>query len=501
MTRTSRRPGPGLALAAVLLVLAAGVGTARAIKPEPVSSSPAGARSVPVAAAALACPAPSATGVTSSVIAAAAPAERAEDVRGQLTVDRLAGRGRLEQAGGAELSRTRGRAVVAPVVPQTGPVLTRGTGAVAPGLAAAQFSRTGTGLGRGIALGGCDRAGTETWLVGGGAEVGRSATLFLTNPDEAAAVVDVELWGPDGPLDAPTLRSVGVGPRSQQVLRLDAAAPADRYGVHVVAREGRVSAALRDDQYDGLQPLGTDWVPAAAAPASRVVVPAVLQGSGSRLLQILAPGTAGAVVSVRALGVDGEVEPDSLAAVSVPAGSVAEVDLGDLLGRQAVALELSSDVPVTAGVLMRQGTAQGEGTTPGELAYTAAVEPLRSGESATLPYVAVGEGRLAELLLTAAEGGATVRVVPLAQPGQEAPPARTVLVGAGSSVLVPLDTDVAAAYSVLLVVEGGSGAVSAGATLREAEERGPMLTALPLRPAPVAVPVPAVHADPTLGRD
>ncbi|NHC43788.1 DUF5719 family protein [Motilibacter aurantiacus] len=501
MTRIPRRPAPALALAAVLLVLGAGVGTARAIRAEAPPADLSQPRSVPVAAAVLSCPAPAATGVTSSVVAAAAPAEEPAAVRGQLTMDRLTGRGRLEQPGAGELSRTRGQAVTAPVPPQTGPVLIRGTGALAPGLGAVQFSRTAAGLGRGIAVGGCDPAGTEAWLVGAGAEVGRSATLFLTNPDEAAAMVDVELWGPDGPVDAPGLRSVAIGPRAQQVVRLDAEAPAGRYGVHVVAREGRVATALRDDQYDGLQPLGTDWVPAAAAPATRVVVPAVLQGSGQRLLQILAPGDAGAVVSVRALGVDGEAAPDALAAVRVPAGSVAEVELGEALGRQAAALELTSDVPVTAGVLMRQGTAQGAGTTPGELAYTAASTALASGDQATLAYVPTGAGRLAELLLTAPEGGATVRVVPLAQPGRQAPSARTVLVGAASSVLVPLPTDAEAAYSVLLVVEAGSGEVYAGATLREAEPRGPMLTALPLRSAPVAVPVPAVHADPALGRD
>ena len=62
---------------------------------------------------------------------------------------------------------------------------------------------------------------------------------------------------------------------------LDALAPGvTRFAVHVHARSGRIAAAVRDQQVDGLTPRGADWLPPAAAPARQQVLPGVAAGAG-----------------------------------------------------------------------------------------------------------------------------------------------------------------------------------------------------------------------------
>ena len=510
-TTTGARRGRGvralLPLTCVLAVLGAG-GTAaqagRQSRPAAAPAATAAGTSAPVAVAALACPAPLAGAGTTSVLTAVAPAERPAPARGQLFLALLRGRGHLlgdalPEGGRADVVTSRGEVLHADVPAGTGPVVARATGALAPGFTAGQLTRSESGLERGLAATSCSAATTDAWFVGSGAGVGHSATLHLSNPDPSQALVDVQVWGPDGPLESRSLRGLAVAPSGQRVVRLDAEVPAASYAVHVVARQGRVSSALRDAEAQGIQPLGVDWVPQAQAPAARVVVPGLMGGSGTRTLRLFAPGDEGAVVRISVLGTAGRTEPEQLDAVAVPAGRVSEVDVSEAGGRTPAALLLESDVPVTAALLVRQGAAAGDGTAPGELAWTAAAERLQAGDEAVVPYVATGTGRFAEISLTAAAGPARVRLVPLGRPARPAPEPVDVSVPAGSTVQVPLRTGVGTyAHAVLVQVLEGSGPVWGNAMLREAGAAGPLLTAVALRTAPRTVELPAVAADPRL---
>jgi len=288
-----------------------------------------------------------------------------------------------------------------------------------------------------------------------------------------------------------------VPPRGEQDIRLDALVPADRYAVHVRATTGRVSALLRTTEVQGLQQLGWDWVPPADPPARHLLVPGT-SGTGSRTLRLAAPGTAGAVVSVSLLGKSGTTRPDGLAAVAVPAGSVLDVALPG--GDGAAAYVLDSTAPVTAGVLTRAGAAPGDGTAPGELAWSAAAPALDAGDQAVLPYVPTGAGQTTDLLLGAPGTSGDVRVTPLSASGATAAP-RTVSVANGHAVLVPLGTAGTAArpYAVLVQVLPGSGPVTVAATLHETAPGGQPLTGvttLPLRATVSHVVVPRVSEAP-----
>jgi hypothetical protein len=281
---------------------------------------------------------------------------------------------------------------------------------------------------------------------------------------------------------------------TQEVLKLDALAPdVERFGVHVQVRQGRVAAALRDQQVQGLTPLGADWVPASHAPARRLVLPGVPSGAGERRLQMVVPGDADAIVRVRLIGVDGSFVPSGLDVAEARAGRVSDVDLAPFTGGQAVAVELTSDQPITAGVLIRVG---GVGKARAEMAYTAAAVPV----TAAAPGVVTD-------LRGSKTGGTVSSNVVLAAPGASAtvqidvlPPA----VGKSTSVTVPgggqITVDAATlsedtSFSVTLVPTKDSGPVMAARQLSVSDVSGPLLTELLVSPTRYAVQVPQVEAD------
>jgi len=491
-----RRPGTSLLL--VLLVLGGGLGAATATMPERAAGTSGRqltARTAPggevaLARATLACPDPvsdaEAGTATTLAVAAAGPLEQegggafrltALNGGAALVAGRAPGSGRVEAG------------------PEVGPVLARGTGRSAPGLAASQLTRSTDATMRGLAGVDCAPSAAETWFVGSGAVVGQRGRVYLTNTDAAPAVVDVTLFGPDGPIEAPDARGVTIAPGAQEVRLLDALAPGvTRFAVQVRARQGRVSAAVRDLQVDGLTPRGADWVPPTSAPARRLVLAGVPGGTGERLLQIAAPGESDAIVKLRLVTPSGSFAPAGLDVVEVRAGTVDEVDLAPFTESEAVSVALEADVPVTAGVLSRL---TGEEGSLEEIAYASAAEPLTADRPGVVADVRAGEGVASRLLLTAPEAAARVRLSAL-------PPAtgtaRVVEVGA-ESVLVDDLAGVAAEESYALLVRPlpGSGPVLAVRQLEQTDERGTLVTSSPVPPGRFVVSVPRVVPDLTAG--
>lgn len=489
---------PGTSLLVVLLVLGGGLGAATATAPDRSAGRPGGqlaARTssggeVALARTTLACPDPvvDAEAGTATTLAVAATGPLGQEGGGAFRLAPLDG-GAALVAGRAPGS---GRAEAGPDV---GPVLARGTGRSAPGLAASQLTRSTDATMRGLAGVDCAPSAAETWFVGSGSVVGQRGRVYLTNTEAAPAVVDVTIFGPDGPIEAPDARGVTVAPGAQEVRLLDALAPGvSRVAVQVRARQGRVSAAVRDQQVDGLTPRGADWVPPTTAPARRLVVAGVPGGAGQRLLQITAPGESDAIVRLRLVTPSGSFAPAGLDVVEVRAGTVDEVDLAPFTEGEAVSVALEADVPVTAGVLSRLTGAEGSLE---EIAYAAAVDPLAADRPGVVADVRAGAGVASRLLLTAPQGAARVRLSAL-------PPAtgtaRVVEVDAGS-VLVDDLAGVAADESYALLVRPlpGSGPVLAVRQLEQADERGALVTSSPVPPGRFVVPVPRVVPDLTAG--
>ncbi|ADG75235.1 conserved hypothetical protein [Cellulomonas flavigena DSM 20109] len=250
---------------------------------------------------------------------------------------------------------------------------------VPPVVAATSMSAVSAGDARGLAAASCRAPGNDEWFVGGSTAVGATATLVLTNPGLTPAQVELELFGPNGPVEASTTQHV-VAPGTSKTVDLGGAA-ADQAAlvVHVTVTGGQVAAHVQDTAVRGFTPAGTDLVVPGTGPATRQVVTAVVAPASevgapdAPALRLLAPGEA-TTARVALLGPDGPVELPGAQEVVLAAGEVTDVPLGGLpAGPYTVVVDAGA--PLVAGAVV---SATG---TPGELDDEPRVE--RAWSSAT----------------------------------------------------------------------------------------------------------------------
>lgn len=360
-----------------------------------------------------------------------------------------------------------------------------GRGSMAAGLAAEQSSLIERADLRGLATVPCTAPGREHWFVGGSGEVGRRGRLVLSNPTDVPAVVDLDLWDENGPIDAPATKDIGVPARSQQLLLLDALAPESvSVGVHVQATQGRVSAALEVRESDGEDGQGMSYIPAAAAPAERVVIPGV-PSHGERVLRVLAPGDVDAIVSFRALGPEGAYTPAGLEVSTITAGSTVDIPL-DALGATAGGLLLESDHPITAAVRVVDRPSEGDP----DVAFTAAAAPLAAESAALLGRTSGGVAsalHLTSVVDTATR--ATIRT--LAADGSAA--TEDVLdIAPLATVSVPLAAPDGMDVAAVIVEPSAPGSLVASREMAGTGDDGALLDLMTLVSPPVTVRVPDV---------
>ena len=375
-----------------------------------------------------------------------------------------------------------------------------GEGALAPGLIADQWGRDPSGRGRGMASTACAPAGSDFWFVGGGAVAGRITRVVLVNPDVTSAIVDVVIHGPDGEIDTPTTRGLVVPGQDRIVVRLDEVAPGvNGTAFHVIARSGRVGASVDDEQRSGLESVGTDWIPAAAEPATTVYIPGILAGDGARVLSVVSTSDNDAIVEVRVLAQDGSYLPFERGSVTVPAGSVTTLDMAPALppspdGVLPAALQLTSDHPIVAG--MRQFF--GGRTVQNEASFTAGAQPF-TGPSAVsgLPVRAATDVKV-QIVAPATSVEVDVTMLPFRGGTTIAEPTEPVRVSipAGEVRVVTFEppTDVEW-FTGVITPAPGSGPILAAHRVKERSRFGDLITGYPWKPLRVRVPVPQAVPD------
>jgi Family of unknown function (DUF5719) len=365
----------------------------------------------------------------------------------------------------------------------------RAAGALSPGLSAEQSMLAQGPDFRGLVTGRCSAPAREHWFVGGSGEVGRRGRLVLSNPTTVPAVVDVSVWDETGPVDPPATHDIAVPAQGQQVFLLDALDPgAAQVAIRVAASQGRVAAALEVRESDGLEPLGVSMLPEAAAPSTDIVVPGV-PGHGQRLLRLLAPGDTDAIVSLRLLGADGPFSPVDQDVLTVTAGTVLEVPIGDTAGEAAVSVALDSDTPITAAVRVVDAPSGGRP----EVAYTAATAPL-DGPAAAL-FGRAGSG-LATRLLVSSVGDmpARAQVRTLAADGTVAAE-QAIDVPGGSTVPVALELPAGVSWATVVVEPADPGTIVVTREMVGSDDDGALLDLMPLVSPAIRVQVPEVAAE------
>jgi hypothetical protein len=366
-------------------------------------------------------------------------------------------------------------------------VLVEAAGAGAGAVAADQVRLVSHGLHRGLLSAPCLQPGTDEWITGADGRVGYSDILLLANPGTTVANLTVTAWSTKGRVDPPKLESFTIPPNTVQLYAVaDYAPDAALLTVHVHANTGRVAGAVLDRRVSGIRPAGIDWIPPTTPPATDLVVPGFLRGSGPRHLILAAPGGRDATVSLRLSTGAGNFEPAGHQTVVVRAGRSADVDITSSLAGAAGAVVVHSDQPVTATGL---SSATGDRLHPlPDIQWQPAALPVSA--PAVLANNTPPFNRTVRVYVTAPNAAAKVRVTTTTGA------TRVLSVAAGRTLdWDPLGAFGSAAYGPLVFTPAGGGAIYVSRTLYALGVHGPLTTAEQPVQLPAAISLPAAVPD------
>lgn len=473
-----------LSLVVVVAVLALVVGFATMTKPSAGHATEAKPRQVPIQRTDAVCPQVRANPGASTLYTAYTPASAsAGAAAGEATLTELADRTKVRGKADAV-----GRPASLPVDTAENPPLGwTASGSFAAGFAAQSTTRLATGTGRGLSGAVCETPGTDEWFVGTSTAPNRESYLYLANSTNVGAQVDVELYGPDGAIQIDGVRSMTFAPGEAQNIRLDTLkAGLPIATVHVIARTGRIAAAVRDTQGAA----GSDWLPQAGQPGRAFVVPGLPADASSVKLTVFGASDTDTDVGVEVIGKASTFKPAGFESVTVKRGEVKEMDLGPITQGEAAALKLTAArADVLVGVRVVRGS--GDNTDAAFLAGTPAL-----GGRGVVADNRAGGTFTDTVFLTAPQGAAKVRLIAAA--GGD-PATADVDVPAGTTVAVPAPVPAGAGqFALSIEPQPGSGPVHAARMIHEQADKVPMFTIQGSSPARETVDLPTVRGDLTI---
>ncbi|MEU1401993.1 DUF5719 family protein [Streptomyces sp. NPDC005728] len=321
-------------------------------------------------------------------------------------------------------------------------------GKFAPGWTVQETTEVAAGTGRGLQGVNCTAPDTEFWFPGASTSTDRTDYVHVTNPDDAAAVVDIELYGKDGTIKSTVPDGFTVPPHTSKPILLSTLTDERQTDltVHVNVRSGRVGAAVQalDDKAGG------DWLAAAADPAGSLVLPGIPKDATDVRLIAFTPGDADADLKIRLASPDGLITPAGNETLHVKSGMTTAADLGDVTRGEAGSLVLTptdQSVPVVAALRVVRGKGAKQ-----ETAFIPATAPV--GTRATS---ADNSGRTTTLSLTAPTATTTVKVTASAGSEGGTPVTKTYTIKSGTTqdISAPVPSGLKGTYA--LTVEPVSG--------------------------------------------
>jgi Family of unknown function (DUF5719) len=476
--------------AVVLVALGAIGGAAQWSHPAAPSPGPAiSARPAAVTTATRACPPALGTGSGRVALIAAATSAAAAGRAGQAELTPLPPAGvqlrtvaPISQAGPGVLSllpvpvaSTAGKKAT-PV--QVGWSVTA-TGAMAPAMEAEVAQSSGLASLR------CSAPGSDLWFAGPGQQEGvGQIQLDLMNVDTLSASVNVTVITDAGPVLAGDDTGIIVPPHQTVTESLSSVtAGSSVVAIQVRTSVGRVAADVLEGPAHGAM---SSWLPSAAPPSTRQVIPGVPPSSGAAGLFLEVPGDGNARVSVLAITPQGQYRPFGSQTIDLP-GQSASYSALTPLGGTAAALELTSNVPVIAAVVV-PGSGIG--------AFTAATAPI--SEQAVVAGNVGGSGLTATVVLSAPAGAARVRLTAVASGagagGAAEAASQVVSVRAAHTLVVsvppPKGAKRGSAYAIVITPLAGSGPVYAA---RVEQSQNSVVSIVPAVTALTTISLPPVR--------
>ncbi|MCL7429502.1 DUF5719 family protein [Streptomyces sp. YS415] len=486
-----------LSLLAGVTALAAVTGYASLSAPEASGKDSAEAAAVlPVERTSLLCPSPSTSDLAETAYTSFTPVTKGTAGGGTAELAAAAG----QSAEGADKSGKKaddkpvltakepGKPVTGDASGADSPALI-GTaeGKAAPGWTVQQTTEVTAGTGRGLQGVNCTAPDTEFWFPGASTATDRTDYVHLTNPDDSAAVVDIELYGKDGPLETTIPDGITVPPHSTEPVLLSTLVDEKQTNLtaHVNVRSGRVGAAVQalDDK------LGGDWLAASTDPAGSLVLPGIPEDATAVRLVAFTPGGSDADLKVQLASPSGLITPAGNETLHVKSRMTSAVDLGDLTRGEAGSLVLtptSRSVPVVAALRVVRGKGADQ-----ETAFIPATRPV--GIRAT---AAENTAKGTTLSLTAPTATAKVKVTASAgsEGGTEASRTYTIRKGTTQNVDLPAPEGLKGTYALTVETVSG-GPVHGSRTLSSAQGSVPAFTVQTLPDDRGTVKVPQAEQD------
>lgn len=230
------------------------------------------------------------------------------------------------------------------------------------------------------------------WFVGAGGAVIHDTTLRITNPRTGAAVVDVDVFGQFGAVEAPGLHGITVPPGATRHVDIGETAPSvGNLAVRVVATRGLVAVSAADRFNIGV--VGTkalEWLPPQSPPSKATTLTGIPAKADEATLMVANPGTVEAVAQIRIISKTGTFSPRGLKPFKVPPRSVASLSVKSFLDGSSLAIRVLSERRLTATIRTVVGR---------DTAFGTGALLVRSESAFAVPE---GSGRLTFSSLTAA---------------------------------------------------------------------------------------------------
>ncbi|MCF3961796.1 DUF5719 family protein [Streptomyces fuscigenes] len=369
------------------------------------------------------------------------------------------------------------------------------TGALAPGWTTQETTSDDVGVGRGLSGLTCTSPDTDFWLPGASTAKSRSDYVDLTNPDDSAAVADIQLYGKSGALKSDTGDGLPVPAHGTVAVLLSTltSQAEDGLTVHVTTRSGRVGAAVRAADSD----TGGDWLPPAADPSPTLVMPGIPADATDVRLTVFAPGQNDADLNLKLFGPSGGIVPAGHESLHVKSGMTTTVDLADVTRKEAGSLQLAPSgsgqaTPVVAALQVLRGKGDDR-----EMAFIPATAPVTARASAA-------DNRAKGSTLSLVAPGATAQVKVTASAGSKGGTAttKTYTVKGGTTLAVapPVPAGLKGSYALTVEPQSG-GPVYAARTLALPQGGVPAFTVQTLPDDRGTVSVPQARQDLSILKD
>ncbi|MFI6940161.1 DUF5719 family protein [Streptomyces sp. NPDC050418] len=447
----------------------------------------------PVDRSSLLCPSPSASELADTAYVSFTPKSKGGAAKGEARLDRAVDESKAEEDGEKKDKDDKDRkpaleadAVGKPVTAKASgaesPALIGASdGALAPGWTVQQTTEMPPGEGRGLLGLSCGAPDTDFWFPGASTAEERADYVHLTNPDPTAAVVDIELFGPEGALESEGDPEFTVPPHSSRAVLLSTLTdePVTNVTAHVTARTGRIGAAVQVAD----EKLGADWLAASADPSGSLVLPGIPEDATSVRLMAFTPADEDADLKIALMGPSGSITPAGNETLHIKSGMTAATDLGELTRGEPGSLVLTPtdrSVPVVAALRVTRGKGAKQ-----DVAFIPAAPAV--GERATS---ADNRAKGSTLSLTAPHGTAKVRVTSSDGSSGGTSTTKTYTVRSGTTLDVEPEAPSGLKGAYALTVETLSGTVHAARMLELPDSGVPMFTVqtLPYDRGMVSVP-------------